>query len=127
MTLSLKSKYLPKFSYSNAIGPFELRVYVEVDGTRHVIGEIVNFVAPLGAGCGNCDDHREAGHTLVSSTYITPELKVLVDQGYIPSVETEVLEPYLAENLKWGLYTLGVSAARYPCPEFHQPVLMDSL
>jgi len=92
---------------SNAIGPFELNVYVEVEGTRHVIGEIVNFVAPLGSGCGNCDDHREAGHTLFSSTYITPELKVLCDKGYFESFDTGVCEPFMAENLKWALYALG--------------------
>lgn len=91
---------------SNAIGPFVLRAYVEVEGKRHEVGEIVNFVAPLDAKCDNCNDHRDAGHTLISSTYITPELKRLSEQGHVPSFDKEVLEPFLAERLGWSLYSL---------------------
>ena len=98
---------------SNKIGPFVLRAYVDVDGTKHNVGEIVNFVAPVNSGCDNCDKGLESGHTTTSSTYITPELKMLSNKGYIPpfGIKTDKLEPYLVENLKWGLYTPDVSAS----------------
>ena len=89
-----------------------MRIYVESDGTEYELGEIVNFIMPVGSGCDNCDDQREAGHTTNSSTFISQELKALVDQGVVPSFEPNVLEPYLADHLKWALYGPAVRAAQ---------------
>jgi len=89
---------------TNSIGPFFLRIYVESDGAQHDLGEIVNFVTPVGSGCKNCNELREAVHTTISSTFISQELRGLSDRGVIPPFDKDVLEPYLAENLKWTLY-----------------------
>ena len=90
-----------------------MRIYVDIEGTNHNVGEIVNFVADLDSGCDDCDKGLEDEHITISSTYITPELKMLSNKGYIPpfGIKADKLEPYLAENLKWGLYTPHVSAS----------------
>ena len=104
---SLHQEHTYQIVGSHAIGPFCLCIYVESGGAQHEVGKIVNFVAPVGSGCDNCNQLREAGNTRTSSTYISPGLMGLCNKGVIPSFEIDVLEPYLAENLKWTLYGPG--------------------
>ena len=95
-----------------------MRIYVDIEGTKHDVGEIVNFVANLDSGCDNCDKGAKDEHITTSSTFITPELKTLSSEGYLIPYDIETgtfdinkVQKFLVNHLNWGLYTPGVSAS----------------
>jgi len=88
------------------IGPFRLFIYLLVGGTEYSLGDIVNFVAPPGIGCENCEENERNHKTTTDSTIMTEELKDLYRKHILTSFETDYIEEYLAKHLTWKLVSI---------------------
>jgi len=93
-----------------------IKIYLDYKDNTYPLGNIINFVNPPDAGCESCEEHREQGTTITSSTFISPALRDLYERQLldINAYEPEEIEPLLAASLRWKIIALGVSINIHP-------------